>query len=122
MTDREMYELAAKAAGPKFDGYAWSDEFRCMVKPTGLSGGEDFTAPVYTWDPRNSNNDSFDLQVILGCRVNTSDVMYENGPLVSCAARDDYSQPQSVPHGDNPSAASRLAIFLVAVDVGKSMQ
>ncbi len=107
MTDREMHELAAKAAGVdavEAGGSFWvKDEDGEYFKP---------------WRPREDDGDALRLAAALDIRVCPSancDV-----PTAYCSFEGDY-KPITEPHGDDKLAAIRLAIFRCAVEIGKSM-
>lgn len=104
LTDRELLEFAAKAAGkvPASDGIIYA----------GFGSRE--------WNPRDDNYDSFGLMV--KCSI---DVEREGETVVawySCPYPGwDNGQVGSwiEPLGDNPEAATRLAILMAAAEIGK---
>lgn len=111
MTDKEKFELAAKAAGieittdnnPKFCNY-W------IV--------EDGEATCF-WNPRDNDGDAFRLAVKLGLSVilGTYHVAAEYLPQ---EGDDTFFTRESL--GDDPCAATRLAVFNAAVEIGKAMK
>lgn len=101
MTNREALKLAAFAARYWLDSHtqkSWA-----------------FTYGGCEWDPRTSDRDAFRLAV--DARI---DVDHANDCAV---ASFDVGRggPFIVPHGDDPCAATRQAIFLAAVEIGRQM-
>jgi hypothetical protein len=98
MNDRELLELAAKAAGIEGgDGYYWM--------PTGDA-----------WDPLTDDGDALRLAVKLGATVYTS--------LVAChiwATDEKQLMAVGVPSGDR-FAETRRAIVRAAAEIGKGMK
>jgi hypothetical protein len=109
MTDRELLELAAKAAGYE-------------VRSDG-EGGLTITTRIgacRSWNPRDDDGDSRRLEVALGIHVSQQ--------LSYCAT--------SCPHGgagtrgmtwtehynDDPCAATRRAILRAAAEIGRQME
>ncbi len=66
MTDRELLELAAKAAGYEWTGYFGDDEVECQYFDIGL--GEE----VVPWNPLTDDGDALRLAVKLGLQVDCS--------------------------------------------------
>lgn len=103
MTEREMLELAAKAAGiTYFD-----------VTPRGVS-----CENGYLWNPRADDGDAFRLAVKLNMGVSIpvhktirADVITFRDPFVNIREK-----------GDDPYAATRLAITRAAAEIGKTME
>lgn len=104
-SDRELLELAAKAAG--IDG-VWHEEWRCLV----YMGAPPFVGGVihHTWSPLTDDGDALRLAVKMGMDVVTgrgrSDA-YCRGVRVS-----EYN-------GDDPYAATRRAIVRAAAEIGR---
>ena len=105
MTDRELLELAAKAAGLKFNGQ-WHDA------QSGLLVWEPPDFMSRDWNPLTDDGDALRLAVKLGMQVdvcrNTTDALVENR---SCA---------SEPHGADPNGATRRAIVRAAAAIGET--
>lgn len=104
--DRELLELAAKAAGEPYFEHA----------PEGglyLSNGEH-------WNPLTDDGDALRLAVKLGMTVNC-----ENDIEVACATSgwmDGNLLPEGVGtenYGEDPLAATRLAIVRAAAEIGR---
>ena len=102
-TDRELLELAAKAAGIDYDIYGDS----ALMVPRGH--------PVqYDWNPLTDDGDALRLAVKLNIHVLRYETMTTARPLLqnfACDERDD---------GD-PNAATRRAILRAAAEIGKAM-
>lgn len=112
MNDREMLELAAKTAGlsPVTPYYGPNDEFYGKVI--------DDTGSV--WNPLEDDGDAFRLAVKLGLVVC---VMAEVGftgiylPAEHIGGKYDLIEH----HNGDPYAATRRAIVLAAVEIGRTM-
>jgi hypothetical protein len=104
MTEREMLEMAAKAAGITIHGW---DQY-----PDGEYADTD---PEGKWHPGKSDSDAFRLAVKLGLDItmrslrNTADPAVWVGPYIHEQASAD------------PYAATRLAILRAAAQIGKGM-
>jgi hypothetical protein len=105
MTDRELLELAAKAAG--YDLYfATKENDFCSI------------GPCYTkeWNPLTDDGDALRLAV---------DLMLEIYPCGTCTIVEDW-EPQSVHisvkiNDSDPYAATRRAIVRAAAEIGKEL-
>lgn len=112
MNDRELLDMAAKAAG--YDvvcGHGWQSEhmFRRYARPDGLWTYERF-------DPIDDDGDAFRLSVVLKLRIdhtylNEMKVMVGNG---ECWAIEKYN--------GEPLPATRLAIVRTAAEIGRNMK
>jgi hypothetical protein len=104
MTDKELLELAAKAAG-----YSFSEEEsksgRYWVGHGQMS---------LTWNPLTDDGDALRLAVKLGMNVDV-DTDSDNETLVTCGFT--YSEP----HNNDPYAATRRAIVRAAAEIAKGM-
>jgi hypothetical protein len=97
MTDKELLELAAKAAGmepPLF----WDD---------GL--------PIYPWNPLTNDGDALRLAVKLGINIG----YVSDGASIIGAVSGDH-EFEEINNGD-PCAAARRAITRAAAEIGKAM-
>ena len=105
MTDRELLELAAKAAGIELrwhpDGTAYSDS-RCK----GYWG---------VWNPIADDGDA--LRLVVKCNLNVC-VGYGS---VSACLQDDGSFHRVEEIKGDPDAATRRAVVLAAAAIGKEM-
>ena len=100
MTDREMLELAAKAAG-----IAWSQEYQCYL------GEPDVNGVSVKWLPLTDDGDALRLAVKLEL-----DVMFASVRSVD----DDVNI--TIEAGTDPYAATRRAIVRAAAEIGRNME
>lgn len=119
----EDLKLAAKAAG-----YEVVREFQYQVAMTcgapNPLAGIDFSGLVIDdsgrirapWNPRNDDGDSFRLAVACHMQVLTPDA-----EPTAVANRYPQGQRVAVDAGTDPAAATRLAIFRAAVEIGRAM-
>ena len=100
MTDKELLELAAKAAGIEimFWSGAYVGRLTAVIKPDGLQ-----------WNPLTDDADALRLAVKLNL-FNTRSKGYE-WPDAELFAR----------HEDDPYAATRRAVTRAAAEIGKAM-
>jgi len=100
MTDRELLEAAAKAAG------YWSAEFNCAAN-----------LPRPDWNPLTDDGDALRLTVKLGLavsveyQVGSTSVLW--GPPTGHVRED---------HGNDPLVATRRAIVRAAAAISKEMK
>jgi hypothetical protein len=106
MNDRELLELAAKAAGQERSaaGDLWSN------------------ARGQLWNPLTDDGDALRLAVKLGLQVFTSypagaDGTKGTGVLVGAELPPEFWSA----HSDDPYAATRRAIVRAAAEIGRSM-
>lgn len=103
MTDRELLELAAKAAG--LNDWRWYEPAKCLchynVKMKNWYGGN--YGDKIEWNPLNDDGDALRLAVKLDC--------YPNRTTQEILAKK-----------DNPYAATRRAIVRAAAEIGKDMK
>ena len=115
MTEREMFELAAKAAG---NGAQWDGPDRKMMVLT------DDEIDTRTWNPRDNNCDAFQLAVTLSQRDGGLALMLNSRlnstSYAQCYTNCDVVSPMEY-MGDDPFASARLVIFKAAVEIGKSI-
>ena len=111
--DREFLEMAAKAAGYKFDS---TSPFEICIPH---KGGDNYC----DWNPLNEDDDALQLAVALRIGFDC----YVDPALVEhcCAWVNHRNVPKFhriyEPYGDAPSAATRRAIVRVAAEIGKAM-
>lgn len=108
MTDRELLELAAKAAGIEIS--EWVDG-----EPMKREGDA-----YWMWNPLADDCDALRLAVLLGIDPMFNVFDSENRRCVSCTypvPRDYLSVTE--PYGDDPYAATRRAIVRAAAEIGK---
>lgn len=103
MEDRELLEMAAKAAG---------HEWRWYGAPLGpLFQIKTHNGIWIFWDPLSSDGDALRLAVKLGMMIDCSNWTAINREKVDGAWTDGGR--------DNPLAATRRAIVLAAAEIGK---
>lgn len=101
MTDREMLELAAKAA----ELYVEFDEHGAWITERGSA--------IAIWNPITNDDDALRLAVKLRIWLEVQ--------VVGCMATDCYLIDAYEPYGDDPLAATRRAIVRAAAEIGKAM-
>ena len=116
MTDRELLELAAKAAG--FETIKYQDE---KINPV-LNIRYGFLEAIWNgdnyWNPMTDDGDALRLAVKLEMfleihqSVTTADIGIGKNEWVTCAEK----------HGNDPYAATRRAIVRAAAEIGKGMK
>ena len=125
MTDREMLELAARAAGYVVEshhvlGGAW-------VYPVGKLPNADGDYPgLFLWHPRDDDGDALRLAVKLLIRVSVNRAFGLSIPgsvTVEYPDRDGFyfALGEAVENAD-PYAATRLAITRAAAEIGRQME
>ena len=101
MTDREMLEFAAKAAGIEIE-----------ITATGLPWLASGKRP---WNPITDDGDALRLAVKLGIRVCPVTADGRN----AYAAHDRLAGGVGEPHNGDPHAATRRAIVRAAAEIGR---
>ncbi len=106
MTDREMLELAAKAAGLRLD------ELGGRIVRREIDG-----QPVY-WNPLTDDSDALRLAVKLGLELRFLDMDHTIGP-----PRVTFHNVAGLVEliGTDPYAATRRAIVKAAAEIGRNM-
>ena len=105
MTDRELLELAAKAAGIRTFGVSADDKQSLCIDPV----------DYVPWNPLNDDGDALRLAVKL--EINILPTMEE------ASARNPSYTPWINENGRaDPYAATRRAIVRAAAEIGKGMQ
>lgn len=114
MTDRELLEAAAKAAGFHFHGHRVGlDYINCYVSTTGDS--DDW----FVWSPLTDDGDALRLAVKLRIEprqtATMASALYEaDNPNGFAIMFENY--------GTDPYAATRRAIVRAAAEIGKAMK
>lgn len=103
MNDRELLELAAKAAGLN---YTWCEFWETMARP--LKDGSGWNHR-FVWNPMRDDAAAFRLAVQLGLQV-----------LPGCARDPDGNLSLSDANED-VYAATRDAIVMAAAEIGRAM-
>ena len=108
MTDRELLELAAKAAGYKIYPVSLDDGLPiiCFIVKNKYGG-------YSRWSPLTDDGDALRLAVRLDITVG----QYKN---FSFAYHE--GDEESEEHGDDKQAATRRAIVRAAAEIGRNMQ
>lgn len=108
MNDKELLELAAKAAGIN-QGCRWSEITKTWI-------GDDSTTNEF-WNPLTSDGDALRLAVKLGMQ------MYIWQPNDGIGAHyTEINRYAKEKHGDSPYAATRRAIVRAAAEIGRNME
>jgi hypothetical protein len=110
MTDRELLELAAKAAG--MEGCAVDCDDRLVFlqdgKPSSLE-----------WNPLHNDGDALRLAVRLNIGVMSAEYTGRTCAWLYCKSRDgEFFEP----HGTDVYAATRRAITRAAAEIGEGMK
>ncbi len=116
MSDRELLELAAKAAGY---GEVWtldSDPDTFYIGPR-YTGG----APKYrVWNPLTDDGDALRLAVKLGLDLELHGCNSTHPYAVAFDCNRNIGEEEQPDNGD-PYAATRRAIVLAAAEIGRNM-
>lgn len=104
MTEREMLEYAAKAAG--YD-CRWEADGDFINLEDGLP-----------WKPRDDDGDSFRLMVALGVGVY---IAPDGGCVAAGIPGEELFQVERITDGGDLCAATRHAIFRTAAEIGRNM-
>ncbi len=112
ITDRELLELAAKAAGATWIDDNWPDDLPGLML--------DFGKGTTQWNPLDDDGDALRLAVKLRIDVFFHASRVEGHvaggriPPVRAIEREDY--------GDDPLTATRRAIVRAAAEIGRNMK
>jgi hypothetical protein len=110
MTDRELLELAAKAAGIELD---WDIPINSNT-PWRMSGEDEDRGPADLWNPLTDDGDALRLAVKCGI-----DLVLSNPGIES--AFDNESLQYVEPRNSDPYAATRRAIVRAVAKAGEGM-
>ena len=116
MTDRELLELAAKAAGALACWSSTLDEWQKDLTDPYVDGKK--------WNPLADDGDALRLAVKLRLDLSFGHRYYfDEGPMTFCGTYWNSSESATfnrfVQHGDDPYAATRRAIVRAAAELGK---
>ncbi|EIU7111459.1 hypothetical protein A9P19_004286 [Pseudomonas aeruginosa] len=114
MNDRELLELAARAAGV---GYTWSEFWETMARPLNDGSGWDNRA---TWNPLKDDGDALRLAVQLDITIGPEHPDVVGKSLCRASWNNRNMSLGEFGDGDKPSAYRR-AIVRAAAEIGKSM-
>ena len=109
MTDRELLEAAAKAAGLTIG--AWSDNYGAFMY-RGVEPGKSW------WNPLTDDGDALRLAVKLRIAVDP----WGAGACAVAFPGGDMAQIREPHYGDDPSRATRRAIVRAAAEMGKELR
>ena len=110
MNDKEMLELAAKAAGIDGKPVAHFGQLIGIVKGKMMSHeGDEF------WNPLTDDGDALRLAIKLDLSIHT---FYNDGVSSACSGVP-YFVDEEVIHDGDPYAATRRAIVRAAAEIGK---
>jgi hypothetical protein len=110
MTDKELLELAAKAAGYVSHGYGEL----CGGSPSLYLQEADFTG---IWSPLTDDGDALRLAVKLGLFIQIN-----SGSATAWKWRGENWYEQASDNADDMSATTRRAITRAAAEIGKEMK
>jgi hypothetical protein len=105
MTDGELLELAAKAAGVE-----------CKKTPIGFYLSDEDR----NWNPLTDDGDALRLAVRLDLIVSRGYTEVGKEAVVFYLNEIQHQMRCVVPHGNNPYAATRLAIVRAAAEMGRA--
>ncbi len=118
MTDRELLELAARAAGVELVwetmAFTHDDGKEDSIDAPYAIGDSPDVAPWY-WNPLEDDGEAFRLAVKLGLSVQVINKYTETQVFYPVG----YELEK---HLANPYAATRLAVVRAAAEIGKGMQ
>lgn len=114
MSDRELLEKAAKAAGIEYRYEPNSHRF-LIEKPTLIAGGQ----YLAYWNPLTDDGDALRLAVKLGMMIDDIERGYMAGHILATAGP---LMAAYEPRDPDPYAATRRAIVRAAAEIGKEMK
>ncbi len=118
MTDKELLELDAKAAGISIK---WNENWNCFMRDA--RPVQEFDSEWLPWRPLTDDGDALRLAVKLGLDV-CIDSRQENEPHTHVIGfRDDHSSTtvDAIENHGDPYAATRRAIVRAAAEIGKTL-
>lgn len=105
MNQHELLQKAASVLGYGIESFSSSGYAWVYKLTSSLIDGEH---PIFLWNPIESSNDAFDLQVELGLNVCV------NETYTSVGGWSNSGEEIHVEHNGNKKAATRLAITMAA--------
>lgn len=119
--ERELLELAAKAAG--YD-VVWNEHWQCFQHRN--PSPDKFGNVRHPWVPLDDDGDALRLGVLLGININIDLTYYDtNGELSpyteAAVVRDDVEAWPSEFHSNDAMKATRRAIVRAAAEIGRAM-
>jgi hypothetical protein len=115
MSDRELLELAARAAGITAVWLEWMTSQSCAVTGTKFTKRTGLILDGGVWNPLNDDGDALRLAVKLGLSVQVINRNSETQAIYHVG----YELQK---HGDDPFAATRRAITRAAAAIGAEIQ
>lgn len=122
-SDRELLELAAKAAG--IGDWVWDEQFLCMRLPP---GAYTIAHTQKHWTPLTDDGDALRLAVKLNLSVELYPIYdpIKHAVIVKQRRRSDTLRERNPTEmselcGDDPYAATRRAIVRTAAEIGRMM-
>lgn len=123
-SDRELLELAAKAAGLQLCGYSWigenEDDEECEILDAAFVKNSPEQDVATMWNPLTDDGDALRLAGDIGLVVC---IMRNAGftgiYLPACSIGGKYDEVQH--HGEDEFAATRRAIVRAAAAIGEAM-
>ena len=122
-SDRELLELAAKAAGYTTN-HPWNAERLTMNPPVDALVVQDANGLVHTaWDPLDDSGAAMNLAVDLDLAIVPYPIYnkQKHSVLVQKKNLDESRFEKMELHGDDPRAATRRAIVRAAASIGASL-
>lgn len=115
MTDRELLELAAKAAGAKWIDQNWPEDLPGVML--------DFGQGTASWNPLTDDGDALRLAVKLNLAIRPLEkcVFVESDPE-TLLGQSQYSELEMFANHPDHYAATRRAIVRAAVEIGRNME
>lgn len=101
MNDRELLDLAAKAAGIE-------------IMNLGFEDGPHYKGTMSRWNPLDDDGDAFRLAI--SCRLNITFIVRHN------ALEHIFVEGNDADLGSDECAATRRAIVRAAADIGRAME
>jgi hypothetical protein len=114
MKDRELLELAAKAAGYKIHK-AHQSARDALIDPATASLW--INAVSTGWNPLKDDGHA----LLLAVKLNLSADFFDDAICVGCVLNDNEAVQLMEPVGSDPYAATRRAIVRAAAEIGKAM-
>ncbi len=111
MTDQELLELAAKAAG--LTNLTYRPAWKCMAEYSEYAG-------FYKWSPLSGDSEALHLVVSLGLDIKHG-ITPAGAKVVMVSCEEKFSGWFEEVIGQDPLAAIRRAIVQVAAEIGKSI-